>query len=283
MADDDHCQFCGAQDSWRHALVDCNLARSVWALADEELTEHIQCSAEGDAREWIASLISTLKHSEQTRVFVTLWAIWHARRKAIHENIFQSPLSVHFFVQNLMAELSFAESSKDRRARVNTPMQSPAWIPPPSGVIKINVHAAMGKNTRRGSVAAVARDDSGKFVGASAVVLSGQVAAETVEALACREAIALARDINARRVRVASDCSNVIASIEEGTRGVYALITMELRDAKRDFEELSFCHERRGSNKEPHSLAKFVVSDDLGRQVWFLSPPDGVCIPMFVS
>jgi ribonuclease HI len=116
-------------------------------------------------------------------------------------------------------------------------------------VIKINVDAAMGKNTRRGSVAAVARDDSGKFVGASAVVLSGQVAAETVEALACREAIALARDINARRVRVASDCSNVIASIEEGTRGVYALITMELRDAKRDFEELSFCHERRGSNK----------------------------------
>jgi ribonuclease HI len=149
-------------------------------------------------------------------------------------------------------------------------------------VIKINVDAAMSKNTRRGLVAAVARDDTGQFVGASAVVLSGQGAAETVEALACREAIALAHNINARRVRVASDCSNVIASIEEGSRGVYALITRELRDAKREFDELSFYHEKRSSNKEPHNLAKSVVSDDLGRQVWLLSPPNGVCIPMFV-
>ncbi|KAM0834234.1 hypothetical protein ACQ4PT_063741 [Festuca glaucescens] len=140
----------------------------------------------------------------------------------------------------------------------------------------------MSKNTSRGSVAAVARDDTGRFMGASAVVLGGQSMAETVEALACREAIALARDLNARRVRVASDCSNVIASIEDGSLGVYAHITMEIREAKRDFDELSFCHERRSSNKEPHNLAKSVVSDDLGRQVWFLSPPNGVCIPMFV-
>jgi ribonuclease HI len=149
-------------------------------------------------------------------------------------------------------------------------------------VIKINVDAAFGKNTCRGSVAAVARDDVGSFMGASAVVLSGQSAVETVEALACLEAIALARDLNARRVRVASDRSHVIASIEDGSLEVYAHITMEINEAKRDFDELSFCHERRSSNKEPHILAKSVDTDELGRQVWFLSPPVGVCMPMFV-
>jgi hypothetical protein len=78
MAETDRCEFCGAQDSWRHALVDCNMSRSVWALADEEVTG----SEERSAREWIAIIIATLKHDDQTRVFVTLWAIWHARRKA---------------------------------------------------------------------------------------------------------------------------------------------------------------------------------------------------------
>jgi hypothetical protein len=47
---------------------DCNMSRSVWALADEEVTEHLQCSEEESAREWIAMLIATLKHDDQTRV-----------------------------------------------------------------------------------------------------------------------------------------------------------------------------------------------------------------------
>jgi hypothetical protein len=43
----------------------------------------------------------------------------------------------------------------------------------------------------------VARDDTGSYLGASAVVLSGKKDVEAPEALACREAVALARDIGA--------------------------------------------------------------------------------------
>jgi ribonuclease HI len=63
-------------------------------------------------------------------------------------------------------------------------------------------------------VAAVARDDTGLHLGASVVVFSGKTEAETLEALACREAVSLAKDINARKVRVASDCKNVVANLE---------------------------------------------------------------------
>jgi hypothetical protein len=98
MADNDPCQLCGGQDSWRHALIDCAMSRCIWALEDEEIIEHLQCSEEGDARAWLATMIATLKHEERVGVFVTLWSIWHARRKAIHEQIYQSPLSVHAFV-----------------------------------------------------------------------------------------------------------------------------------------------------------------------------------------
>jgi hypothetical protein len=60
------------------------------------------------------------------------------------------------------------------------------------------------------------------------VVFPRKTDAETLEALACREAVSLARDINARRVRVASDCKNVIANLEKGTMGVYSHIVREI-------------------------------------------------------
>ena len=90
------------------------MSRSVWALVDEEVTEHLCASGEGDARSWLANLIATLKHEEQVKVFVTLWSIWHARRKAIHEQIYQSPLTVRLFVDRFIADLSQINQTKVR-------------------------------------------------------------------------------------------------------------------------------------------------------------------------
>jgi hypothetical protein len=55
--------------------------------------------------------------------------------------------------------------------------RSPAmrWIKTPRGFAKINVDAATSKNSTMASVAAVARDEDGKFLGASALVLEGKI------------------------------------------------------------------------------------------------------------
>jgi len=55
---------------------------------------------------------------------------------------------------------------------VYTP-QGLAWIAPPAGVVKINVDAALSKNDLKASAAAIARDENGRFLGASALVLRG--------------------------------------------------------------------------------------------------------------
>jgi hypothetical protein len=70
----------------------------VWALEQEEILEHLSEMHEEDARAWVAALIKSVPHGNLIRMVVTMWAIWYARRKAIHENIFQSPLSTHNFV-----------------------------------------------------------------------------------------------------------------------------------------------------------------------------------------
>ena len=105
MAEQAACLICGAPDSWKHSLLDCNMTKSVWALAREEIVEHICNIQEQSAKAWLAVVISSLSMEESRRTMVTLWALWHAKRKAVYENIFQSPLSMHSFVVRFIAEL----------------------------------------------------------------------------------------------------------------------------------------------------------------------------------
>jgi len=159
---------CGVPDSWKHSLLECNLAKCVWALLNEETVEHICNVEEQNAKAWLAEIISSLPKEESRRVVVTMWAVWHAKRKAVYENIFQSPLSTHCFVDRFMSDLDLSSPQSEITASKG---RVPRWIPPPGGIVKINVDAALSKNSRGASAAAVARDASGKFMGASSVVM----------------------------------------------------------------------------------------------------------------
>jgi hypothetical protein len=72
-------------------------SRCVWAL-EEEITEQMGIIQIPDPKVWLAEIFKTFVGAQLTRVVVVLWEIWHARRKAIHEEIYQSPLSTKCFV-----------------------------------------------------------------------------------------------------------------------------------------------------------------------------------------
>jgi hypothetical protein len=67
--------ICGEVDSWKHSLVQCKMARSVWVLSDSSLLEYMEESTEPDAKRWLFGLMDVLSHDEFTRLVVTLWAI----------------------------------------------------------------------------------------------------------------------------------------------------------------------------------------------------------------
>jgi hypothetical protein len=50
-----------------------------------------------------------------------------------------------------------------------------------------------------------------------------------------------------------------------------------------EFQAVVFCHERWNSDKEAQRLARSVVLDDHGRQVWLLAPPKNLCIPSVIA
>jgi hypothetical protein len=108
MADSNKCSICGEDDSWRHSLIDCTPCRCVWALVSEEVTEHRSLTLEPSAKQWIFSTISLLEHATFVELVVTLWDIWYARRRWIHEGEQQSPLSTFLFVRNFLDDLAIA-------------------------------------------------------------------------------------------------------------------------------------------------------------------------------
>jgi hypothetical protein len=143
--------------------------------------------------------------------------------------------------------------------------------------MKINVDTALAKNLGVVATAAVARDVVGKFLGASVVVMEGLLEPNTVEAIACKEGLALATDPVLRYFRLLCDNAEVIRSIWEGTMGSYGHIVQEIRARSHDFNFVDFVHHVRQSNFDAHVLARSSGYGKLGRHVWFVSPPNGVC------
>jgi ribonuclease HI len=131
---------------------------------------------------------------------------------------------------------------------------------------RLNVDAALSKNSRMASVAAVARDGAGVFLGALAVVMMGTFDPETMEVLALREGLALANDLSLSQVRMASDCANAVRSMAGSTSSVYGQIVKEIKDGAADFQMMEIVHERREANSDAHTLARSTLSST-GRHV----------------
>lgn len=194
----------------------------------------------------------------------------------IHEDLFQSSLSTHSFVENFLSELNKEKPRVESHKGERPP--APRWIPPPQGMIKINVDAALSKNSSTIAVAAVARDEAGIFQGASALVVAGVSSPEIAEAMAGREGLALAQDLGMQKITVASDCTSVVCNIQRPGMGLYGHIVREIKVEMASFTKVNFVHEGRNSNGDAHTLARSSIYDDVGRYVWFFNPQDGVCI-----
>lgn len=68
------------------------MSRCIWALDDDELAEHMISTIELSAKQGMFTMMESMSHEAFVSLAVTLWATWWARRKAIHEGVFQSPL-----------------------------------------------------------------------------------------------------------------------------------------------------------------------------------------------
>ena len=144
MASTPACLFCPAEDSWKHALINCITARCVWSLSSEEIVEHMCDSMSLNAKNWIFTMHEKLKHEEFTRMIVTLWAIWRSRRKAIHEDICDSPMQIHLSINAFLRDIQIISMPVQWTNGSRAP-RSALWQPPPLDHVKFNVDAAVSR------------------------------------------------------------------------------------------------------------------------------------------
>ena len=79
--------------------------------------------------------------------------------------------------------------------------------------VKLNVDGGLARDGSRRAAAVICRDKNGKYIGVSAIVFEGLVDPATLEAQACKEALALATDLHLDSLCTASDCLEMVANI----------------------------------------------------------------------
>lgn len=227
-------------------------------------------------------MMEVLSQDELTRMTITLWPVWTARRKLIHEGVNQSPLSTHLFVTRFIAELDQIRDPRSSHAISAVPrtVLQEKWIPPPEGCIKLNVDAGFSTEHNVGAGAVICRDRDGAYLGSTTLVIQGLVDPASLEAIACREALSLVEDMGVQHLFVASDCKAAVNHILEGVGGNYGGVIKEIKEWMKSFTSCVFVHEHRSSNFEAHKLARHGVSLDQGRHVWLGYPHDPIVIPV---
>lgn len=88
-------------------MLDYNMAKSVWALQDEDNSLPIYGDEMTDPSLWLFNLSETLSSNKIVVVLVMLWAIWYTRRRVILEHEYESPLSTHLFISRYIDEITY--------------------------------------------------------------------------------------------------------------------------------------------------------------------------------
>lgn len=154
----------------------------------------------------------------------------------------------------------------------------PRWRPPPEECTKLNVNPGISHDHDVGAAVAICRDRDGTYLGSLVLVIRSLLDLATVEAIACREALALADDLGIRHPFVAPDCKLAVDYIQKGRRGNCEGTIKETRDQENTFISCNFIHESRDLNIDAHRLARFGVSLTSGRHVWLGNPHDPLVI-----
>ena len=218
--------------------------------------------------------MDSLSREKFTLLSVTLWATWTSRGKAIDESMFQTPRAMKEFIVRFMADLGTASLPGKVSLVAVTSSNAPVPRPkaPPASYAKIHVDTAV-RFQRGGAAAAICRDSQGVYLGSSSLVIAGVCDPSTLEAIACREAIALAEDLNVQQFVVASDCKQVIGDIARDSQGPYGAIIREIKLRSSPLL-CNFTFKSRAVNLEAHKLAKFSLCLPPGRHVWLGQPHD---------
>jgi hypothetical protein len=134
-----------AEALWHHSLIDCNMAKAVWSLMDDDVVNPVQSGYQQDPKLWLFNLNEVAANAEVVKVLVTLWSSWWARRKVIHGQQFHSPLSKFSFIQRFLSEFELLPVKKSNQPGQPRRPARGGWQAPAVGSAKIYVDGGIDR------------------------------------------------------------------------------------------------------------------------------------------
>jgi ribonuclease HI len=134
------------------------------------------------------------------------------------------------------------------------------WKPPEQNWVKINWDAAVDQSNQCVGIGVVARDGTGRFLGASSWKISLSARPVVAEAMAAFQALLFASEHGYRHVCFEGDTLTIVNEVNsyspcESSHGHFV---EDIRDGLTFFEMSRFTHVKREANMAAHVLAKQV-------------------------
>jgi hypothetical protein len=147
------CIFCERHESIEHALLFCQFAREVWEAVQTVHPINLQRKYFTSTRVWTLDFLDRCSDLEATAMVVSMWHIWDARNRVREGEPMMHPRSVAekalAYIQMIVTHLYNPPTS--HRREISSSMLK--WSPPPTGMVLVNVDAAIFSVSRRtGSV-----------------------------------------------------------------------------------------------------------------------------------
>jgi hypothetical protein len=142
------CIYCNKHETVEHALLFCPFADEVWREVKSDFSIHLHRKTFTSRRVWALDFIDRCSELEATTLMVTLWHIWDARNKCREGEGMMHPKSlaakIKAYIDMICIHL-YKPMTADRRESYSS---TPKWVPPPAGIVLVNVDAATFANTR---------------------------------------------------------------------------------------------------------------------------------------
>ncbi|KAL6511844.1 hypothetical protein OROGR_021441 [Orobanche gracilis] len=262
---DNICPLCRLPgETVMHTFQLCHFARVIWAISNlPSLAIYHTCS---DAWEWVLHVKHVLD-ADQFHFFICIcWRLWYTRNELVNNMKQPEPSAVMQFAGDFLMRY---REAKSQFAAPRPPESQKVWTPPMDATIKVNVDAALFKNSNSTGLGLVARNSSGIVVAWRQRLRSNVTCPEIAETLALLEAVRLAEEFGWQQVTIESDCLNVIKAInsQEVCLSSVGHMIDEIKSVFLLFSVISFQHTFRSANILAHDLAKHVVGNADGTQL----------------
>jgi ribonuclease HI len=265
----DHCH--GAIEDTLHALWSCPALSQVWQASNDLTT--LQKTYHHSYNSLVRKVMNLASPLSLETFAMKCWLLWNKRNQSRLQLPSVEYSTIWSRAQDLLHEHLLVTQTEKAAAPQHPHVK---WKPPSPHLYKANFDGAFFKETNKGGIGVVIRDQAGLAIATLSQKLPATPSIEMTEALAARKAILFAKEVGLTNVAFEGDAENVIRDLcsSETLHSAYGLLIEDAKSMLLTFQDYSISHTRRSGNMVAHALA-CIATQCQNCLVWMEEvPPD---------